>query len=79
MALSRASIFVLTFLVAFVLVILIRKNRNWEQDVVVYFIGYREFEEQGNDEQHAISGQLHVAQLIKQPDDDGNLTVVNII
>ena len=69
MVLTKASIFILTFVIAAVLVIIIKKNRNMEQEVVVYFIGFKEFEEQGKDEEHEVSGQLHVTQVVKKLED----------
>lgn len=78
MGLSQASIFLLAFLTIAVLVLLIKKNRPVEQDVVVYSLGFKEFEETGNDEEHKISGVLHVSQIVKKAAPGGNLTVVNV-
>lgn len=79
MGLSQASIFLLVFLTALVLVILIKRNNNSEQETVIYFFGFKEFEEEGNDEQHDISGQLHVTQVVQKAEVGGNLTVVSVL
>lgn len=79
MSISQASTFVLTFIVAAVLVLLIKRNKNTEQDVVVYFIGFKAFEESGNDEQHSVSGRLDVVQVLQRAEGGGNLTVVNVL
>lgn len=78
MGISQASVFLLAFLTIAVLVILIKKNRQTEQDVVVYSIGYNEFEETGNDAEHEVSGVLHISQIVKKAETGGNLTVVHV-
>lgn len=49
MGISQPAIFLLTFLVFMVLVIILKRNRQLDQEVVVYSIGSVEFEENGND------------------------------
>lgn len=78
MGISQASVFLLTFLTIAVLVVLIKKNRKLEQDVVVYSLGFSEFEETGNDDEHEVSGVLHVSQVVKKAETDGNLTVIHV-
>lgn len=74
MGVSQAAIFVSTFLVVLVLVVILKTK---ERDMLVsYSIGYPEFEVEGEDDQHDFSGLLHVSQYVKKAEDDGNLTVV---
>lgn len=77
MGVSQTFIFVLTFLIIAVLVVLVKIKRMEEKDVAIYSFGYKEFEEEGNDEQHDVSGILHISQVIKKAETDGDLTVVN--
>lgn len=76
---SQGSIFLLTFLVITILVVIVKKNRNLEQDVVVYSLGFKEFEQHGDDDEHEVSGLLHISQVLKKADtSSGNLTVVTL-
>jgi len=52
----------------------IKKNHNTEKDVVVYSIGFKEFEEMTEEVED--SSRLHVTQVVKKAEGDGNLTVV---
>lgn len=76
MGVSQAAIFVFTFLVIFILVVLL-KTGSRNNDIVAYSIGYSEFEVEGEDEHHDFSGLLHVSQLVKRAETDGNLTTVS--
>lgn len=78
MVVSQASIFLFTFFIIAVLVVMIKKDRaNQANDTVVYSLGFSEFEESGNDEDHEVSGLLRVVQYVKKVDDNENLTVVS--
>lgn len=78
MTISQVSIFMLTFLVAAVLVILIKSHRNLERDIVVYFIGHKDFENP-NEELYSESGKLHVTQVVQKVEGIGNLTAVSFL
>lgn len=77
MSISQVTIFILTFLLVGILVIVVKKNRNLDQNVVVYSLGFKEFEDNSVDDEHEISGLLHVSQVLKKAESNGNLTVVD--
>lgn len=78
MGFSKALIFLVTFLLIAALVMVVRKYKSKAEDeIVVYSLGFSEFEEQGNDNEHEISGLLKVLQFVKKAEGDGNLTVVS--
>lgn len=77
MSLSQGTIFLLAFLFVGILVVVVKKNRNLDQNVVVYSIGFKEFEEEhGEDNEHEVSGLLHVSQVLQKADRSGNITMV---
>lgn len=70
MGISQASIFGLTFLTIFVLVLLLKRNRHTEQEVVAYSLGYSEFEEEGHDGRFTLHSVMnpsngHVSQWLE--------------
>jgi len=78
MGVSQTFIFVLTFLIIAALVVLVKIKRMEEKDIAIYSFVYKEFEEEGNDEHHEVSGILHIAQVIKRAETDGDLTAVHV-
>jgi hypothetical protein len=72
MGLSQASIFLLTFLAFGALVFIVKKNRNLDQDVIEYKFGFKEFEDDYDDNpsQYQESGLLHVQQVLKKVDNN---------
>jgi Ca2+/Na+ antiporter len=77
MALSKFSIILLTLIVYLVLMIIVKRNRDHHEKVVVYSIGQTEFETSTNDNNFPVFGVLHIEQVLKKVDGGGNLTVVN--
>lgn len=76
MGTSQATIICLTLFVILILTVVVKKNRNLDRDVVVYSLGFNEFAEDGDDDEHNVSGLLHITQVVKKAETDGNLTVV---
>lgn len=70
MAFSKKAIVLLTFLVMLILTIFTSREKR-KTGVVTYTLGDEEFEEGSNE-----ASLLHVEQVLRKADPDGNLTVV---
>jgi hypothetical protein len=77
MALSQFSIFILTLLAFGALVVIVKKHRNLEKDVIVYSLGNKDYflEE---DEEHSVHGLLHTSQILRKVSEDEDLAVIEV-
>ena len=77
MTLSNFTVFLLTFIAFGTFVVIFRRHKNSQKDVIIYSIGNKDFllEE---DNEHSIHGLLHVAQVVRKVNNDDDLTVVQI-
>lgn len=64
MTLSQFSVFFLTFLTFGVLVVIVKKHRLLEKDVIIFSIGDKDFITTNEDEN--LHKLLHVAQVVKK-------------
>lgn len=77
MTFSNFTVFLLTFIAFGTFVVIFRRHKNSQKDVIIYSIGNKDFLiEEDND--HSVHGLLHVSQIVKKVDDDDDLTVVQI-
>jgi len=77
MTLSNFTVFLLTFIAFGTFVVVFRRHKNSQKDVIIYSIGNKDFliEE---DNEHSVHGLLHVSQIVKKVHDDDDLTVVQV-
>ena len=75
MAVSQAFIFFSTFAAMLVLILLMKKQRNLEENVVVYSVGDPKFEDKPPDSKYEQTGLLHVSEVMKKVNEPGELVV----
>ncbi|CAG9799415.1 unnamed protein product [Chironomus riparius] len=77
MTLSNFTVFILTFIAFGTIVVIFKRHKNSQKDVIIYSIGNKDFliEE---DNEHSVHGLLHVSQIVKKVHDDNDLTVVQV-
>ena len=77
MTLSNFTVFILTFIAFGTIVVVFRRHKNSQKDVIIYSLGNKDFLiEEDND--HSVHGLLHVSSIVKKVDDDDDLTVVQV-
>jgi hypothetical protein len=77
MTVSQVSVFLLTLIVFGALVLIVKKHRNLEKDVIVYSLGNKNYYIEDDDE-HSIHGLLHTSQVLKKVSDDDDLAVIEV-
>lgn len=77
MTLSNFTIFLLTFLAFGGVVVIFKRHKTAEKDVIIYSLGNKDYLKEDDDE-HSVHGLLHVSQVLRKVQDEDDLTVVNV-
>lgn len=76
MTLSQFTVFILTFIAFGALVVFVKRNRQWDKDVIVYSIGDKNFIV--DNEVEDLHKLLHLEQITRKIKNKNQLMVIEV-